>query len=178
MIRSWMVVGFLGCLPAAACSRSETRPTLAVSRSTPDASTPASLLECVLAIAVRMRQAGLAPEAAAQLCDGSVSATEVATSWEVRTPFSDLSIIGNQTARPTEPALEYSMTIGLAAQVQLRALVATLGPYRIVSESKASTVAFAAPGATARVFAELLSSKVGPDAPVVRMIIRAPDARP
>jgi hypothetical protein len=103
-----------------------------------------------------------------------VSPTEVATSWEVRTPFSDLSIIGDRTSRPTEPALEYSMTVGLAAPITLRALAAELGPYRTVSESKTSTVGFAAPGASAQVFVELLSSKVLPDAPVIRIVARAP----
>lgn len=178
LVPGWMVVAFVGWLSAAACSRGETHPTSDAPRPTPDASRPASLLDCVLAVAVRTRQGGLAPEAAARLCHGSVSPTEVATSWQVRTPFSDLSIIGNQTSRPAEPALEYIMTVGLAARVALRALATELGPYRTVSESKTSTVAFAAPGATAQIFAELLSSKVLPDAPVIRIVARAPHLPP
>lgn len=170
----WVVVALAGWLAAPACSRGDAHPTPSLPPPTLDASRAPSLLDCVLGVAVRTRQGGIAPDAAARVCHGSVSPTEVATSWEVRTPFSDLSIVGNRTARPTEPALEYSITVGLPARVALRALAAELGPYRIVSESKTSTVAFAAPGAPGQVFAELLSSKALPDAPVIRIVARAP----
>lgn len=173
-VRGWLVVALAGWLAAPACSRGDAHPTRSPPAPTPDASRPPTLLDCVLGVAVRTRQGGLAPEAAARLCHGSVSPTEVATSWEVRTPFSDLSIIANRTSGPTEPALEYSITVGLAARVALRALAAELGPYRTVAESKTSTVRFAPPGASAPVFAELLSSKVLPDAPVIRIVARAP----
>lgn len=173
-VPGWVVFALIGWLSAAACPRGESRPTSNGSRPTPDASRPVSLLDCVLAVAVRARQGGLTPEGAARLCHGSVSRTEVPTSWEVRTPFSDLSIIANQTPRPTEPALEYSMTIGLAARVVLRSVATELGPYHTIAESKTSSVGFVGPGSTAQIYAELFSSKVLPDAPVIEIVARAP----
>lgn len=174
---SWAIVAFAGWLAASACSRGDAPQTRDAPKPTP-ASRPATLLDCVLGVAVRTRQGGLTPEAAARLCHGSVSSTEVATSWEVRTPFSDLSIIGDRASRPTEPALQYSMTIDPGARVPLRALATELGPYSTVAESKTSSVGFNAPGATGQVFAELLSSKVLPDAPVIRVVARAPQFSP
>ncbi len=66
------------------------------------------------------------------------------------------------------------MTIDLLARIDLRALAAKLGSYRTVAESKTSMVTFVSSGATGNIFAELLSSKVLPDAPVIRIVARAP----
>lgn len=170
----WAIVALVGWVAASACSRGDPPQIRDAPKPTPTpAARPLTLLDCVLGVAVRTRQGGLTPEAAARLCHGSVSPTEVETSWEVRTPFPDLSIIGDRASRPTEPALQYSMTIDLGARVVLRTLAAELGPYSTVAESKTSSVGFNAPGATGQVFAELLSSKVLPDAPVIRVVARA-----
>lgn len=177
-VPGWVIFALVGWLSATACSRGETHPTSSGPRQTPDASRPVSLLDCILAVAVHTRQGGLTPEGAARLCHGSVSPTEVATSWQVRTPFPDLSIIADETPRSTEPALEYSMTVGLAARVTLGALASELGPYRTIAESKTSSVAFAAPGATAQIFANLFSSKILPEAPVTGIVARAPHLSP
>ena len=70
-----------------------------------------------------------------------------------------------------------SMTIGLAARVALRDLATQLGAYRTIAESKTSSVGFVAPGSTAQIFADLLSSRVLPDAPVIEVVARAPQVR-
>ncbi|HXU63006.1 MAG TPA: hypothetical protein VN962_14960 [Polyangia bacterium] len=103
-----------------------------------------------------------------------MSPTEVATSWSVRTPFPELSIIADDATRPGDPATEYSMVIDVRAPIDLRGLAAKLGPYRTVAESKTSTVIFVGVDATGSISAELLSSKVLADAPVIRIVARAP----
>lgn len=176
-------------LTTAACPRQPSPPaeTAPTSRTTPATGSTASvasshaptartLLACVVAIAKQGRDESLSPTEAAALCGGSVSASEVPTSWIVNTPFERLVVVANDAAAPKRPAAEYMLTVRVEAGVVLSDLAAALGAYRKTFESKTSSVSFIDPQYSGTVFADLLSSKVLPGAPVIRVVVRAPVA--
>jgi hypothetical protein len=160
-------------LPRAAETAATMRTTLATGRegigSSPDGSIAGTLLACVMTIARQSRAGSLPPTEAARLCGGSVSASEVPTSWIVNTPFDRLVVIANDAAAPEHSAAEYVLTVRVEAGVVLTDLAAALGPYRKTFESKTSSASFI-DAQSGSVFADLLSSKVLPSAPVIRVV--------